>query len=106
MGGHSQFLVKEFGLERDTVKALRGGAGGHGLTPKEEALVRFARKVAADPTQAEPGDVQALRAVGLGEAEVVEALSIVMLSAFTNTMAQTLKLDEDLERFGMREGYF
>ena len=44
--------------------------------------------------------------MGLGNGEIVEALSIVMLSAFTNTMAMTLKLDEDLERFGMREGYF
>ncbi len=106
MGGHSQFLVKEFGLDRDTVKALRGGAGGHGLTGKEEALIRFARKLAADPRSASAADMEALRAVGLGNAEIVEALSIVMLSAFTNTMAQALKLDEDLERFGMRQGYF
>jgi len=105
-GGHSQFLVKEFGLDRETVKVLRGGAGGHGLTDQEETLVRFARKVAANPRSAAPADIEALRAVGLGNGEIVEALSIVMLSAFTNTMAMTLKLDEDLERFGMREGYF
>ena len=29
-----------------------------------------------------------------------------MLSAFTNTLANTFKLDEDLEAFKMRDQYF
>ncbi len=106
MGGHSQFLVKEFGLDRETVKSLRAGAGGPGVSAKEAALIGFARKVASGPGQLADADIQELKAAGLEDAEVVEALCVVMLSAFTNTLAQPLKFEDDLERLGMRGGYF
>ena len=106
MGGHSKFLVQEFGLERDTVIAIREGREVPGFTPREMALVKFARRVAANPRQIAAGDVSELKKVGLSNAEIVEAVSIVMLSAFTNTLANTFKLDEDLETFKMRDQYF
>jgi hypothetical protein len=37
---------------------------------------------------------------------IVEALSVCMMSAWTNTLADTLKFDLDLEEFGMRQSYF
>lgn len=106
MGGHSRFLVQEFGLDKDTVIALREGRDVPGITPTERALIKFARRAAADPRQIGADDVSELRRVGLSNAEVVEAVSIVMLSAFTNTLANTFKFDEDLEAFGMRDRYF
>jgi alkylhydroperoxidase family enzyme len=106
MGGHSKFLVQEFGLERDTVIAIREGREVPGFTPKEMALVKFARLAAANPRQIAADDVSELKKVGLSNAEIVEAVSIVMLSAFTNTLANTFKLDEDLETFKMRDQYF
>jgi alkylhydroperoxidase family enzyme len=106
MGGHSRFLVQEFNLDRDTVIALREGRDVPGLTPKERALIRFARRVAVNPRQIGADDIAELRSVGLSNAEIVEAVSIVMLSAFTNTLANTFKFDEDLEAFGMRDRYF
>jgi len=33
------------------------------------------------------------------------ALSVCLMSAWTNTLSDALKLDQDLEKFGMR-GYF
>ena len=106
MGGHSKFLVQEFGLDRDTVIAIREGREVTGFTPKEMALVKFARRAAANPRQISAGDISELKKVGLSNAEIVEAVSIVMLSAFTNTLANTFKLDEDLEAFKMRDQYF
>ena len=106
MGGHSRFLVQEFGLDKETVIAIREGGEVPGFTPKELALVKFARRVAANPRQIGADDIAELRSVGLSNTEIVEAVSIVMLSAFTNTLANTFKFDEDLEAFKMRDRYF
>ena len=106
MGGHSRFLVKEFGLDAETVKRIRSGQDVPDLSERERALVRFVRKVARDPRSITESDVGALKAHGVANAEIVEALSMALLSAFTNTLALTFNFDEDLERFGMRNDYF
>ena len=106
MGGHSRFLVKEFGLDDETVKRIRSGQDVPHLSERERALVRFVRKVARDPRAITESDVGTLRTQGLSSAEIVEALSMALLSAFTNTLALTLNFDDDLERFGMRNDYF
>ena len=106
MGGHSRFLVKEFGLDEETVKLARAGENAPDLTEKERALIRFARKATEDPRQVDAGDISALRSVGVDNAEIIEALTMVMCAAFTNTLALTLKFEGDLERFGMRNDYF
>jgi len=106
MGGHSRFLVKEHGLSEDEVVAARDGAEPDALTERERTLIRFARRVAERPRQIDAADIAALRAVGLDDAAIVEALSVCMMSAWTNTLADTLKFDLDLEEFGMRQNYF
>jgi alkylhydroperoxidase family enzyme len=106
MGGHSQFLVKEFGMTQDEVERARRGEAVEGLTEQQHALIRFARRVAERPRQVSEEDIAALYAVGLDDAAIVEALSICMMSAWTNTLADTLKLDQDLEALNMQEGYF
>jgi hypothetical protein len=42
----------------------------------------------------------------LDDATIVEAMSVCMMAAVTNTLADALKFYEDLERLGMRPGYF
>jgi alkylhydroperoxidase family enzyme len=106
MGGHSRFLVKEHGLSEDEVVAARAGAEPDALTERERALIRFARRVAERPRQIDAADIAALRTVGLDDAAIVEALSVCMMSAWTNTLADTLKFDLDLEELGMRQNYF
>lgn len=106
MGGHSRFLVKEFGLDEATVKLIRSGQDVPQLTDRDRALIRFVRKVARDPRSITESDIGALKAEGVASAEIVEALSMALLSAFTNTLALTLKFEDDLERFGMRNDYF
>lgn len=106
MGGHSQFLVKELGLTHDEVERARAGEDVEALTEQQKVLIRFVRRLAERPRQIEAADVAALRALGLDDATIVEAMSICMMAAVTNTFADALKFDEDLEGFGMRQGYF
>ena len=106
MGGHSRFLVKEFGLDEETVKLVRSGQEAPALSDRERALIRFVRKVAENPRSIDESDIRALKAEELDNAEIVEALSMALLSAFTNTLALTLKFEDDLERLGMRGEYF
>ena len=106
MGGHSRFLVKEFGLDAETIRQIRSGQDVPGLSDRERVLIRFVRAVARDPRSITEGDIAALKAEGVANAEIVEALSMALLSAFTNTLALTLKFEDDLDRFGMRNEYF
>ncbi len=92
-------------MDPETVKKLRAGEEVAGTDPKELALIRFGRKVAQDPTQISDTDIEALREKGLEEAEIAEALSVVMLSALTNTFASTLKIEQDVEPAVLKE-YF
>jgi len=83
-------------MEKETVIALREGKEVPGGDPRELAVIRFGRKVAADATTLSPEDIQALRDQGLDDAEIVEALSVVMLSALTNAFASALKIEDDV----------
>ncbi len=84
-------------MDQETIKKLRTGEEVPGTDPKELALIRFGRKVAEDPTQVSDSDIQALKEEGLEEVEIAEALSVVMLSALTNTFASALKIEQDVE---------
>ncbi len=91
--------------------AGRGGGGAcrracgdaHSPTARADPL----RPASAEgPCQIDESDIQALRAVGLHDLAIVEALAAAMFSAFTNTLADTLKLDQDLEAMGLSGEYF
>lgn len=98
--------MKDLGLTQPDVEAARAGQAVEALTEQQLMLVRFARRVAERPRQIEQSDVQALHAVGLDDASIMEALAVCMMSAWTNTLAETLKFDQDMEAFGLREGFF
>ena len=84
---------------------LREGKEAPGADEKLLALIRFGRKVAADPAQITDQDIRELKEHGLDNSEIVEALSVVMLSALTNTFASALNIEEDVEPAVRRE-YF
>ncbi|MDA2934182.1 hypothetical protein MYX82_07545 [Acidobacteria bacterium AH-259-D05] len=92
-------------MDEDTVKSLRKGKEVPGADPKELAVIRFGRKVAADATQITEADIQALRNQGLEDSEIAEALSVVMLSALTNAFASALRIEDDVEP-AVRAEYF
>lgn len=106
MGGHSGFLVKELGLTREEVERARSGENVAALSEQQQLLIRFARRLAEWPRQIDADDIAALRAQGLYDATIVEAMAVCLMAAVTNTFADALKFDEDLAAFGMRPGYF
>ena len=77
-----------------------------GFSPLDHALIAFARKMAASPASIDKGDIDALREHGLGESEILEAMSPVLLSFFTNNLAITLNFEDDLHEWGLAEKYF
>jgi len=84
---------------------MRAGELTGGLTEAEQALVAYVRKVAVDPRKIEQADVDELKRHGWGNPEIVEALSMALLSAFTNTLAQAMRFEDDLGPMNF-EGYF
>jgi alkylhydroperoxidase family enzyme len=105
MGGHARFLVKELGLDEETVRSWR-------QQPEEvpdtrlRAILTFARQTAVDPDGVTPEHIAALRRHGLDDAAIMEVTAVVLMSAYTNTLARTFRFDEDLEPLGMRAEYF
>lgn len=89
---HTKFLQKEFDLDPQMLQKLAGGDAVPELEPWDRALVGFARRAARDPRQLTDGDFEALRTLGMTPEIIMEALSVVMMSAFTNTMAIALDL--------------
>jgi alkylhydroperoxidase family enzyme len=84
---------------------MRTGELVDDLSEPERALVQYAIKVTDAPAKITAADIQMLREHGWGNAEIVEALTCVLMAAFTNTLALSMHFEEDLEPMGF-EGYF
>jgi hypothetical protein len=86
-----------------TSEALRHGADADrldallaGSAPDDDpvgAVIRFARKMAVEPYKAVPDDAAALHDAGWSDANLVEVLTVVSLSAYLDIMSLTLRLD-------------
>jgi uncharacterized peroxidase-related enzyme len=67
-----------------TAAAVLRGSGDDALDARERALANWARKVASDANATVAADVDALRAVGLSEQEIVDATALIAFRvAFT-----------------------
>jgi uncharacterized peroxidase-related enzyme len=106
VGTHSRHLVQEVGLSREQVKRIRSGGGDNDLTEKQKALITFARRVAEDPKRIGEKDINELRELGLDDAQIVEAIAVIAMSAFTNTFADTLNLADDFGLMGVEDEVF
>lgn len=96
MGGHSLFLVSEFGYDQSAVEAMRGGQEAAGFSEADRGLVTLARKAAAQPSAVTAEDLDAARHLGWSNAEIIEALAMACHAGWTNTFAQGLRLEDDL----------
>jgi uncharacterized peroxidase-related enzyme len=106
MGGHSRFLVNEYGYARDDVKRMRRGEAIEDLDPREHALVLLTRRAAADDGEVTAEDIERVHAHGWDDDSIVEALSAVAQAFFTNTFAQATRLEDDIESSEGLDGYF
>ncbi|MDE3075828.1 MAG: hypothetical protein KGJ86_10405 [Chloroflexota bacterium] len=84
---------------------MRAGGKVDELSAAEHALLTFVRKAAGSPSSITAEDIQELRDQGWGTEEMIEALSVVMSTAFGNTLSIALRLQDDLESCGMTD-YF
>jgi alkylhydroperoxidase family enzyme len=64
MGGHSLFLVSEFGYDQWAVEAMRSGQEAAGFSEADRGLVTLVRKAAAEPSAVTAEDLDAARHLG------------------------------------------
>lgn len=105
-GGHSRFLVQEFGFNQEQVAAMREpGEGGAPLTEAERSALGYVRKISREPYRTADTDIRALLDHGYSPADIVEMTTVAAVAGFTTTVASAMHLEDDLQEFGM-EGYF
>jgi uncharacterized peroxidase-related enzyme len=68
-----------------------------GLTDQEQALARWARKVARDPNATTPADVQALRDAGLDDGQIFAVTAFVALRLAFSTINDALGAQPDAQ---------
>ncbi len=81
------------GVEEPLLEALGRGEVPPGLSPKTQALLRFAQQAGANPKNTLA--VAALRQAGLEEAEVLEAVATVALFRMVNAWTDLLEIPLD-----------
>ncbi|RFU49679.1 carboxymuconolactone decarboxylase family protein [Paraburkholderia sp. DHOC27] len=90
MSAHT-FLGKNVDKLSDT--ELEANRGGHSTDPKADAAVQFARKVAEQRGAVSDADLNAVRAAGYDDGQIVEIVQNVALNILTNylnVVAQTV----------------
>ena len=75
-------------LDDSEITANRNGASND---PKADAAVRFAAKVVRERGHVSDGDVQAVRAAGFNDAQIVEIVLHVALNTLTNYVNEVAK---------------
>ena len=75
--------------------ALIGNASADRLTVRDQALAAWARKLVADPNRTSQEDVDALRAAGLSEKEIVEATVFIGFRLAFSTVNDALGAEPD-----------
>ena len=75
--------------------ALIGNASADRLTARDQALAAWARKLVADPNGTSKRDVDALRAAGLSEKEIVEATVFIGFRLAFSTVNDALGAKPD-----------
>lgn len=104
-GGHSRFLVHEFGFSEESVRRLREVDGDFEGTEQERAAAMFVRKISTEPYKTTEEDIRMLTAAGYSTEEIIEITAVAAVAGFTTTIASSLHLDDDLDVFAM-DGYF
>jgi uncharacterized peroxidase-related enzyme len=78
---HASFLRDVCG-DTDTLRSLAAAPDGDTLSEQDAAVYSFATKVALDASAVEQSDINALRGIGLSDAEVADVVFAVAARAF------------------------
>lgn len=106
MGGHSRFLVNEYGYAREEVELMRRGEIVDGMDDREHALVQLVRRASDDHGEVTEEDIDSVREAGWDDDSIIEALATVAQAYYTNTFAQAMRLEEDIDAADEFDGYF
>jgi uncharacterized peroxidase-related enzyme len=95
----SQIKLKlvELGFTADEVMAIDEG-NYDALAPEEAAVARFAAKLTKEPGAVRESDVDELRAVGLGDLEILDANNMCAHLNYVNRIANGLGLKHEVGR--------
>lgn len=92
--------LDEPGLADALIDEALGRVEARHLGPRELAMARYARKITREPAVMLSSDVQALRAVGLGDAAILELNQVAAYFAYANRTVLGLGVDLADERLG------
>jgi uncharacterized peroxidase-related enzyme len=84
--------LKNYGMSGELLDVLMVNWRRAELSPRERALAGFAARLTTHPAQAEESHLEELRAAGLSEMEILEAVQIVAIYNFTNRLNSGLGL--------------
>jgi uncharacterized peroxidase-related enzyme len=89
---HIEGLARQVGAERmeEIVAVLRSGGLDGVLDAREAAAVRYAEKLTRAPATIEAADIEALRAAGLDDGEILEVNQVASYFAYANRTASGL----------------
>lgn len=87
-----------------SAEALRDAQAGESADARTQLALRFALKLVNDRGQVGEADVQALRAAGFGDEEIVEILAHVALNLFTNYVNVAFDVPLDFPEVKLRRG--
>lgn len=80
LSAHS-FIGSRLGLGAEELEAARNASASN---PRNDAVLKLARSVVLQRGEISDSDVDAARAAGLGDSEIVETVANVALNIFTN----------------------
>lgn len=86
---HARLFVA-FGKDRASMEALLADGAAAALSPKLAAVADFSRALGATPPRVEPAHLDALRAEGFSDAEIVDIGNAVAMFAWANRLMLTL----------------
>ncbi len=77
------------------LEALRRDPAGAGRSPRQQALCRYAVKITRDPHGATRDDLDALRAHGLADADLLDAVQVIGFFNYINRVASALGVPDE-----------
>lgn len=86
---HAQ-RFEQLAKQNETVAQVFDDPHTAGTTERQKAIVQFSIRLTEAPDQIGPGDIQALKDVGLGEAEILDLLHATSIFAWANRLMLNL----------------
>lgn len=88
---HGAELVEALGLPATHLEAVTAGDYSE-LSDRQRAVVEFAHQAATDPKRVTTDHLEALRAVGFDDSDVVELVVVTAQATFANTIADVMNI--------------